>query len=228
MLDLGKHEKIEIIAYTNPKRTGKGMKLVFKTNPTYVANRHENQFSNLLGINTSGRTAVYAKSFSDTLSLNLVLDDTIAVENIPLLKGKQKSVSDQIKVFMTACAYMDGKIHEPRYLKVKWGVINFECRLKSVEVKYTQFDEQGNPVRAELDTVFVQDIPSTKRVRLENKKSPDITHTRIVQQGDTISGLCKMIYDDASQYLMVAQVNKLNHFRQLTPGQELIFPPLDK
>ena len=229
MLKLGKLEKILITAYTSDKRKGSGEKLEFTVNPTELSSRHENQFGQLRGINTSGRSAPYSKSHSDTLSVQLVIDDTISVDSgLPAISGKAKSVGDQVQNFLKFCAYMDGKIHEPRFLHVKWGVIDFECRLQSVEVKYTRFDEKGNPVRAELNTVFIADMPREKRVKLENKKSPDITHTRIIQQGDTLTGLCKTIYGSTKYYRMVAEVNQLNHFRRLNPGREIFFPPLDQ
>lgn len=229
MLKLGKLEKLQITAYDNPKRSGKGEKLTFSVNPAQMSTRHENQFSRLRGINTSGRSAPYAKSFSDTLSLQLVIDDTIVVDSaLPAPGSKEKKVAEQIKDFLKLCAHMDGKIHEPRFLRVQWGSIDFECRLQSAEVKYTRFDDKGNPLRAEIDSVFMADMPDDKRIRLENKKSPDITHTRFVEQGDTLTGLCKEIYGDASHYLTVAQANQINHFRRLKPGQEIFFPPLEQ
>ena len=45
--------------------------------------------------------------------------------------------------------------------------------------------------------------------------------------GDTLPLLCREIYGSASCYLRVAQVNALDDFRNLTVGQELIFPPFD-
>jgi hypothetical protein len=229
MLQLGKLEKVEITAYEKAARTGKGEKLIFNINPTQVSSRHENQFTRLRGINTSGRSAPYAKSHSDVLNLQLVIDDTIEVNSlVPFVGKKSKTIAEQIEDFLTFCAYMDGKIHEPRFLRVRWGSIDFECRLQSVEIRYTRFDEKGNPLRAELDTVFVADMPDSKRIRLENKKSPDITHTRIARQGDTLTGLCKEVYGSAEFFLIVAKANRLNHFRKLIPGEEIFFPPLEQ
>ena len=229
MLELGKLEKVQITAYPNAKRQGKGDVMQFDINPVQVSSRHENQFSRLRGINTSGRSAPYAKSYSDVLKLQLVIDDTLVLlsKALPASSSKAGKVKDQVSKFLTFCAYMDGKIHEPRFLRVQWGSIDFECRLQSVDIKYTRFDDKGNPLRAELDTVFVSDMSDDKRIRLENKKSPDITHQRVVGQGDTLTGLSKEVYGDARHYLMVAQANRLDHFRRLTPGQELFFPPLE-
>lgn len=226
---MGKLEKIQITAFINPERTDKGETLSFDVNPTQVSSRHENQFSQARGINTSGRTAPYAKTYSDVFSIQLIIDDTITSESFSVMAGLTPTkVTEGVQNFLTFCAYMDGEIHEPRFLRLQWGTINFDCRLQSVDVKYTRFDDQGNLIRAELDTVFIADMPDKKRIRLENKKSPDITHTVIVKKGDTLTGLCKKIYGDPELYLTVAKNNGINHFRRLTIGQELVFPPLKK
>ena len=49
-----------------------------------------------------------------------------------------------------------------------------------------------------------------------------------MKSGDTLPLLCKEIYGSPEHYLRVAQANNLNNFRNLTPGQEIIFPPLEK
>ena len=63
--------------------------------------------------------------------------------------------------------------------------------------------------------------------RQANLQSPDLTHRRVVKEGDTLPLLCREIYGAPAYYLRVAQVNGLDDFRILTPGQELFFPPFD-
>ena len=105
--------------------------------------------------------------------------------------------------------------------------MNFFCRLASVNVSYTSFHRDGTPLRAELDINLVSDQNVKKRLAEENKSSPDLTHHRVVKSGDTLPLLAKEIYGSAGHYLRVAQVNNLDDFRNLTPGQELFFPPLE-
>jgi nucleoid-associated protein YgaU len=107
------------------------------------------------------------------------------------------------------------------------GGLIFSCRLSSVNVTYTSFDRDGAPLRAELDINLISDEDAKKRAALENKTSPDLMHSRTVKNGDTLPLLAKEIYGSASYYLRVAQINGLDDFRNLTPGQELFFPPLD-
>lgn len=222
-------EKLIINAYLDSKRTrSKGVfKVMFNT--TTFAIKHQNTFQKLQGINTSGRPARYSHSLPREFTLTLIMDGTGVIDEggatIPL--GKSQDVAEQIKIFLNLCFYMDGQIHEPVYLKIQCTALNnFDCRLKSVDTKYTLFDNSGNPLRAELSTVFIEDLDPDKRVRNPLKNSPDLTHSRIVKKGDTLPLLAKEIYGSAAYYLWVAQQNKLDDFRNLTPGQELFFPPL--
>ena len=133
-----------------------------------------------------------------------------------------------VKEFVDLTFRMNGDIHEPNFLVVSWGDLIYSCRLGSVEINYTQFDRSGSPTRAELNAVFIGDTEIKKRMKIENKSSPDLTHKRLVKSGDTLPLLAKEIYGSSDHYLMVATTNGLNDFRNLTPGQTLYFPPLEK
>jgi LysM repeat protein len=234
LTNLFKLEKLKIHVYGDRPRTGwpaDTFEVMF--NPTSFSMRHENVFYKYQGLNTSGKRAMYAHSHSDRLSLSLVFDGTGVTDYglTTLLGLDSKTVSEQVEAFLTACFHMDGELHEPKFLKIQWGdgaLRDFDCRLQSVEITYTSFDQRGAPLRAELRTVFVEDLDAAKRVRKENKSSPDLPHTRTVKHGDTLPLLTQSIYGSSAYYLRVAQVNGLDDFRNLTPGQELLFPPLEK
>jgi len=49
-----------------------------------------------------------------------------------------------------------------------------------------------------------------------------------VRSGDTLPMLSKEVYGSPNHYLRLAQVNQLDDFRNLTPGQRIVFPPLAK
>jgi len=231
-----KLQKLKISAYGDSTRSGQPEpKDTFTVmfNPETISMKHENVFQKFQGINTSGRTANYSHSRSDELELELVLDGTGVTDyGLATLVGKgTDSVSKQIETFLNCCFYMDGKLHEPKYLKIQWGdglLADFDCRLQSVSIEYTSFDRNGAPLRAKLATSFQEDLDSSKRLRKEGKSSPDLSHVRIVRSGDTLPLLSKEIYGTSEFYLRVAEANNLDDFRNLRPGQEIIFPPLQK
>ncbi len=230
LLNLFKLEKLKVQVFSTRERLGKpASKDIFEVmfNPESYSQSFENVFSSSQGINTSGREARYSLSKPSNLSLKLIIDGTgvsnYGAEN--LLSGI-KDVYKEVQRFLELTSYMDGDIHEPKFLIVEWGKLNFKCRLKSVTVNYTLFDSAGLPLRAELNTVFVSDVETKQRLKKESKNSPDLTHSRIVQAHDTLPLLCEQIYGSPHYFIQIAQVNKLNDFRNLQPGQELFFPPL--
>jgi nucleoid-associated protein YgaU len=59
--------------------------------------------------------------------------------------------------------------------------------------------------------------------------STDITQLVDVVDGDTLPNLAQQIYgrSDDGLLLSIAKYNKLNKFRNLEPGIQLLFPPIE-
>lgn len=229
-----KLQKLQINVYGNRRRIGLPQAtFTVMFNPATFTMHHENKFEPYQGINTSSRRARYSYSPANALKLDLVFDGTGVTDmGITTLLGKgTKSVAEQIDKFLQLCLLMDGNIHEPKFLKIQWGegaLKDYDCRLQAVDMEYSAFDRNGAPLHATLKTTFVEDLADAKRLRKEGKNSPDLSHTRTVKSGDTLPLLTKEVYGSAHHYLRVAQANGLDDFRHLTPGQEIIFPPLEQ
>ncbi|MBT9314479.1 CIS tube protein [Leptothoe spongobia] len=225
-------EKLKILAYLNPERQGlfaKTYEVMF--NPESYSFTYTNDYQTSQGINSSGLSAQYALTRSRNLSLKFTIDDSSATAG--LFAGlssvgpfPRTTVKDRVEEFLDLTTRMDGEIHAPRYLRIEWGDLQFDCRLASVTVNYTLFSRSGIAIRAELDTVFIEDIEESKRLKEEGKSSPDLTHTRTVISGDTLPLMANRIYRDPNYYIQIAQANKLNNFRKLKPGSKLNFPPV--
>lgn len=197
-------------------------------NPDSIRRSYQQSFQKSGGINTSGQQARYSRSLPQRVQVTLILDDTGATAtgiNLGPLSNR-KSVQEQVDEFMELCYDYDSDKHQPLFLKLAWGEFQFSCRLQNVELTYSLFDKGGKPHRAELDTVFLEDLSVEDLKKRENKQSPDITHARIVQAGDTLPLLAKKVYGSSGYYLKLAKANELDHFRELSPGIELRFPPL--
>jgi len=224
-------QKLKITSYSKQSRSTIGTPFEVMFNPNSITVKHANKFSKRQGINTQGRTPQYSYTCSDEVKLDIVLDGTGVTDyGLTKLFGT-KTVAEQITQFMEMCFYMDGDIHEPKFLKIQWGegiLKDFDCRLQSVDIEYSLFDKNGASLHAVLKTSFIQDIDPAKRPLLEGKSSPDLSHVRTIKSGDTLPMLSKEIYGSSQYYLRIAQINNLNDFRNLTPGQQIIFPPLDK
>ncbi|MFQ5587905.1 MAG: hypothetical protein ACE5F7_03610 [Nitrospiria bacterium] len=223
-----KLERLKIKAYKSGRRAGSPVgtfEAMF--NPASFKQKYAIAYGKNQGINSTGRAVNYSRSEPSDLNIKLILDGTGVTDYGVVSLFKPKKVSEQVKSFLDLTFHMNGTIHKPNYLTVEWGDLNFPCRLLSADITYTTFDRNGSPLRAELDVKLISDDETEKRMKKENKSSPDLTHRRVVKSGDTLPLMTKEIYGTSSHYLRVAQVNDLNNFRNLSPGQEIVFPPLE-
>lgn len=228
-LNISKLEKLKILAYDSAFRTGDFHEFEVMFNPESYSLSYENVYDKKQGINTTGRKAGYAISKPEQLSLKIILDGTgVSTYGSSLMGGNTVDVYKRVQEFLEHTTLMDGKRHEPKSLTIVWGDLIFKCRLKSLNIQYTLFNNSGSPLRAELDTVFFGDLEQAERLKKENKSSPDLTHSRIVKAGDQLPLLCEQIYGSPHYYIYVAKANNLQHFRDLQPGQEIFFPPIEK
>lgn len=132
------------------------------------------------------------------------------------------SVQQRVEQFLNTCYRVVEKLHRPNKLHIHWGIIDFFGWLQSVQIHYTLFDQKGIPLRAELECQF---IGATDQGMVQ-LSSPDLTHVREVRAGDTLPLLAKEIYGSSRYYLLIADANGLDDFRNLQPGTVLHFPPL--
>ncbi len=198
-------------------------------NPESYSLSYQNMYSRKQGINTTGSQAKYGFSKPERLSFKLILDgnnvDThFGIRNL----FDRNDVSKKVQKFLELTTKMNGDIHQPPYLVLRWGDLLFNCRLNTVNINYTQFTGSGIPLRAELDTEFFGDLETVERLKKEGKNSPDLTHYRIVGAHDRLPLMCKQIYGSAQYYPWVAKANNLDNFRNLQPGQRIYFPPIEK
>jgi len=228
-LSLFKLEKLKIKVYEKPERSVPIDTFEVMFNPESYSASFRNVFAKKEAVGASGQEAKYALSRNSRMSFKFIFDGTGVSDygSLPLLKGKN-DVYSRVKKFLELTTTISGKIHEPYYLIIAWGHLNFKCRLEDVQVSYTLFDESGIPLRAELDTNFVRDIETSERLKEDDLNSPNLTHKRIVKAYDTLPIMCREIYGSESYYLKVAKANRLDDFRNLKPGQELFFPPIEK
>ncbi len=230
LLKLFKLEKLTIEAYRDATRkrpaSPDSMEVMF--NPATYTRSHRVSYEGVKaqGLNTPGRPARYSYTPPADLSFTLVLDGTGVHELGPRPGSLGHSVKKDVATFEKLCLRMNGAIHEPNYLIVRWGDLAFSGRLKTLDITYTLFDQGGDPLRAELAVTFVEDKTSKTLMREAGKSSPDLTHLRVVRHGDTLPLLCREIYGSSSHFLRVARENGLDDFRRLVPGRTLVFPPL--
>jgi Contractile injection system tube protein len=172
--------------------------------------------------NGVGQQVQYNRTEPERISFSLDLDGTGVIGN------EKINVDEKVEEFKDVTLKYDGTKHEPQEVKLAWGSFIFECRLESLDINYTLFAPSGRPLRAKLNVAFIGTMSEDEAARRRNNSSPDLSHVRVVQAGDTLPLMCFQIYGDCTVYLEVARMNNLVDFRRLKPGTEIVFPPIKK
>ncbi len=222
MSNMGTLEKLLIKAYESPKYSGQPVaEFTAFVNPNEITLSYEMEYDSAQGSGTTNSRMNFKKMKPGDMSLTFFIDGTGA-------SGRPADVQQQVEKFQTVTGY-NGNIHRPNYLKVVWGTLQVKrCILKSASIAYKLFKPDGVPLRAVITASFTDNSDDQTRVAMSQDQSPDLTHVRMVKAGDNLPSLCGEIYNDPSYYLEVARANRINDFRNLTPGVRIIFPPLEK
>lgn len=218
-------KKLKIVGYEDKAFSTKtGNSFTMMVNPANYDEKKKIRYSKDDAID-GGNMPAYLGYQDETLTLDFVIDAT----GVLTKAGDEnfgKSIPEMIeKIEKTVYVYV-GNAHEPPYLQVEWGTLNFQGRLKDMSVKLVMFAPDGMPIRAKVNMTLVKYVEEATQKRLKNKSSPDLSHLVTVKAGDTLPGLCLQIYKSAMYCTDVARVNGLSGFRQLEPGMQLLFPPL--
>lgn len=215
----GELVKLKIISFKDPTYDQKDREFNVMFNPQEYTLKYNIESDSSQGMGTSGSDQTFKKITPEDLSLEFMIDGTGAT-------GEVVNVPKKVSEFLDVTYNYKGDEHRPRYLTISWGTLVFKCILKSASVKYTLFNPDGTPIRAKLNTTFAQFKEDELRVAEESDSSPDLTHRRIVQDGDTLPLMCYRIYGDSKYYLQVAAANDITNFRNIEAGQKIYFPPL--
>lgn len=235
----GAIQKLTIGTYENSDYEKRVQSGAFKAfiNPTGFSMTYKTKYNKDQADGNSKPNLGYTSSASPDLQLEFLFDGTGVTEAnsglklINKIKGKsfaKTAVTKQIEDFYKATGELEGSIHKPYNVILNWGSFEFKGVLSELTLEYKLFDNEGQPLRAIGKATFSESTSPKLAGKIEDKQSPDLTHKRTVQAGDTLPLMTERIYGDSKYYLEVAKVNNLVNFRQLKPGQELFFPPLEK
>lgn len=235
----GAIQKLTIGTYENSDYQKRIDNKAFKAfiNPTGYSVTYKTELEPGQALGTAKADLKYVASPSTDLQLEFLFDGTGVTETysgnklINKIKGKafeKTSVKNQVDAFYKATGQVAGPIHKPYNVILNWGDFEFKGVLAEFTVEYKLFDNEGQPLRAIGKAKFSESISPKLEAAEKKNNSPDLTHKRIVQDGDTLPLMTERIYGDSKYYLEVAKVNGLINFRELKPGAELYFPPLKK
>ena len=198
-----------------------GLEYKAMLNPDSITWQRSVEYNKKQPPNTSSPSQKYKNTPSDKLNFDIVIDCTGIVDST------RTNMATEIDALEKVIFTYNGKIHRPNFIKIQWGQgLMFNGVLESFNTTYSLFKPDGSPLRAKVSLNFSLYIAPKTVKKLDNPKSPDITHLVPVQQGMTLPQLCQNVWNKDTHYIQVARFNDLNKFRNLDGIQVLIFPPI--
>ncbi len=177
------------------------------------------------GIGNEGTNPNFVAATPEELRLEFIFDGTDTIQGYSYLK---QPVKQQLKNFIDAVYNMNGTIHRPNFLQIQWGQFVFSGTLSNLDLNYTLFEANGDPLRVKVNATFISYVAPKERTAKEGKTSPDLTHVRQTKAGDRLDLMTYNIYKDSKFFLQVGKANNLTSIRKLATGKEIVFPPIDK
>ncbi len=233
-MSLGELKKMKIIGYTDitfKNKTGQEYEVI--VNPENYSISYETVITANQAQGSSLPVLQYNHQGSQILSFKFLFDGTGVLKKgnmagvaVPGLPSKKPDVVKEIDDFKKAVYNFRSDDHQPPFVQLQWGPLLFNCLLTKMDISFKLFRPDGWPLRAEAQCTFRSAIDIKKMEEIKNKKSPDLTHSLVVAEGDTLPLLCYRQYGDSKYYYEVARFNGLTDIKQLIPGIKLLFPPL--
>jgi len=236
----GKLQKLVIRCFKDEKYKDEitDLKYTALLNPEKYSQTFKTEYKKEQASGNSSTAPKFTRSLPSDLDLEFLFDrtgvlvhygdDPEASNDDTVYKDQGKGIIDDLANFRKAVFDYNGDQHKPNYLIISWGDLLFKGILTDLSIEYKLFKPDGTPLRAVAKVKFISHIEAEKRASKENNQSPDLTHYRVVKDGDTLPLMTHRIYGDSKYYLEVAKANGITNFRSLQPGQELFFPPISK
>ena len=211
-------EKLTIDAYEDQeykRRSGRPWQALF--NPTQLGFSRSNRYNATASAGSSQPQVAYGGGQPDELSIELFFDGTGVVEST-------ETVGERIERLL-AFTEFQAETHQPYYLHLFWGSFHFRGVLEKVDIKYTLFDRNGEPLRATTTLSLKQALAPKEVAAEEGRSSPDLYQTWLVGDDDTLDTIAERIYGSPAWWRPIAEANRLKNPRALVAGQVLTLPP---
>lgn len=225
--------KLQIKAYSDEQFSNEVADGEFRTllNPEKYSFKYKIEQNEDQAAGTSSSSPRFNKIPPEDLELEFIFDRTGVIVDYgqdQVFSDEGSGIIDDIETFKRVVFDYNGDEHRPNYLIISWGTLLFKGTLSELDLTYKLFKADGTPLRAAAKAKFKGFVEDNLRVALENNSSPDLTHVRIVNEGDTLPLMAHRIYGDSKYYIEVAIANNITNFRKLTVGQKIFFPPIEK
>ena len=196
-------------------------------NPTDYTFERSNSYKSTAVPGLTSPLLQFVSGESDRLNLDLFLDDYTDPDGPTSMQQKEaKSVATRIAEIFKLLE-IDSDLHAPPPVRFDWGTMKFSAVMEKISRKVTMFHPDGKAARATLSVSFKE--YRTLREQLEKKRleSSDKTKRRVVVGRERLWLMAAREYDDASEWVRIAEANDLDDPRGIEPGDWLVVPPIE-
>lgn len=199
------------------EHTGEKIDVFF--NPEEYTINKDNNFASQAIPGLSGPLLQFVHGNMRTLEMELFFDTYDTPE---LQKRDVRELTNRITGLLT----IDSDLHAPPVLLVSWSSLQFRCVLARASQKFIMFTNDGTPVRARVTVTFNEFIDAEREAREINRQTADFSKLYTVTQGQTLSTIAAITYDNAQLWRPIAVANNIDDPRTIETGQSLLIPAL--
>ncbi|OGG94543.1 MAG: hypothetical protein A2527_00910 [Candidatus Lambdaproteobacteria bacterium RIFOXYD2_FULL_50_16] len=225
-MSTGQLEKMKISVYNDIEGHAFIDSFDLMFNPTSYQEKIEIDYTSQTATGSATTSYTFNQVKPQVYNFEFLIDGTGASQQTE--SDQPTDVAGMVELFMLLTAKWSGDTHQPQYCKLIWGQLSRMTVLRSATTTYSLFKPDGTPLRAKINAQFdcVDGLKIQQARAAAN--SPDMTHVRSLESGDSLSKMTYQIYGDLRYYPLVAHFNNFDSIRQIEPGTQIVFPPLDK
>ena len=163
----------------------------------------------------------------DQLSMDLFLDDYTDPRGPTSLQQKEADPLGKRLHDLTDLLKIDSKLHAPPPVRFNWGPMEFTAVIEKIGRKVTMFHPDGSPARLTLSVSFKEYRTLRNLVEDPRRESADKTKRRVVVGRESLWLIASREYDDADEWVRIAEKNDLDDPREIAAGDWLELPPVE-
>jgi nucleoid-associated protein YgaU len=164
---------------------------------------------------------------SDTLSMNLFLDDYTDPNGPTTLQQKESEPLGKRLRDLTRLLEIDRDLHAPPPVRFNWGPMEFSAVIEKIGRKVTMFHPDGAPARVNLSVSFKEYRTLRQLIEDPRRESADKTKRRVLTGRESLWLIASREYDDPKEWVRIARANDLDDPREVSAGDWLELPPIE-
>ena len=204
---------------------GKAIGVLF--NPTEYSFERTNSYKATPVPGLGSPLLQFVNGEADQLSMELFLDDYTDPNGPTSLLQQEKDPLIKRLGDLSKLLEIDRDLHAPPPVRFNRGPMEFVAVIEKLGRKVTMFHPDGTPARATLSVTFKE--YRTLRTQLEDprRESADRSKRRVVVGPEALWFIAAREYDDANEWVRIAEANDLDNPREIAPGDWLLLPPIE-